>query len=569
MSRHPLRALPCVIVLLGITGCMSFPRQGSGPVTAFSFPAAANPGLVHTVTGTIVEQADPALVLCVVPPGTSVKRLIASVTLGRKGSVTVTTGGQRVVQSDGITVNDFTQPVQYAVEAAGEREPWLYRVIVREAETNARLSQLTLPAGARITPAFSPAVEQYVIEVPFTTAKLALAAVGQSPRLAGMNVAGTLYTGALAVGVVDFSAGQEKSFQIAATAEDGVSAARYSFTLRRTAADKTTALAFVEVRGAALTPAPAAAAASAYTAVAPYETRELFVYARPQSPFASIACLPGGASAGQAAPASLGDPSRVEGVRVDFSTGSRLALALVVKAQDGTLQQHSLEVLRAQPDGNSQLAELAVAGAALTPKFGPEQHAYVAEVPFATHQLTVRAIPQSRSAVVSLLSGQPGAAASSPVVSSPVFPTYPAGVQVDFSAGDMLGLSILVTAQNGESHRYSLLVLRAGPDHSAALSSLSTSAGVLSPAFSAKQDAYILRIPADAAVAQLTAVASDSRAIVVYSGQRDAASAASATAALALAPGERTLVRFLVIAEDGTSRAYVVQAARDAAVPGR
>jgi hypothetical protein len=543
---------------------MSFPRQSQGPLASFSFLASANPALKKDVPGAIVEQADPALVLCVVPPGTAVKKLIASFSLGRQGSVTVVSNGQRTVQNNGITVNDFSAPLRYAVEIPGETDPWVYRVMVREADTNARLAQLTVPAGARLQPAFSPTTEQYTIEVPFTTTRVSIAALAQSRTLASISVAGTSCPGSLAVAVVDFSSGQERAFQVSTLAEDGASAAKYTFLLKRAPADHNAGLSFVDVPDASVSPP---AAGGGFTAMVRYEARQVVVRARPQSPVAAISCTAPGPGGG--APVVLGNPAGQDGVRVDFPAGARLVLTLVVTAQDGMVQQYPLEILRAPPEGNSLLADLSVEAAALSPRFSPEQQAYIAEVPYAARQVTIRAKPQSRSAFVALSLSQPGGAASAPTVSSPVFPTYPEGLQVDFSAVDMLGVTVVVTAQNGESQRYSLLVQRGGPDRNANLASLSASAGSLTPAVSAKQDSYSLRLPADVPSARITAVAAGPRALVVFSSGKEEAEGAGTSVTVSVEPGQKSLVRFLVVAEDGTPRSYQVQVLRDSALSGK
>jgi hypothetical protein len=524
---------------------------------SFSFLASTNPGLSRNVTGEIVEQAEPGLIICVVPPGTNVKKMIASATLNAKVTVTVTTGGQRTVQNNGITANDFSQPVLYSVEIPGEREPWVYRVIVREAETNARLAQVNPPTGTRLQPAFSPTVEQYALEVPFTTTRVSIAAFAQSRNLSGMTIADTAHPGALAVGAVDFSAGQERTFQISTLAEDGVTSQKYTFVVKRAAAERNTALAFVDVRGVSVSPSPQNPAA--FSSTVPYETREVLVRARPLSPASIVALVAPASSAGASAPLTLGNPSAVDGVRASFASGARLPLSIVVTAQDGTVQQYGLEILRAPPDSDKQLSDLAVDAASLSPKFTPDQPAYTAEVPFSTKRLTIRARAQSRTAAIALTVSQQSSPTTAPTVSTPFLPAYPEGAQVDFSGADMLGATLTVTAQNGERMRYSLLVQRAAPDHDTNLASLSASAGSLAPAFSAKQEGYTLRLPPDVTMTQLTAAAASPFASVVFSIPTATEPGPSKTVTLTLGPGEKSLARFLVIAEDGTSRSFQVQ----------
>ena len=561
--RRALFGLGCGLFVLAIAACVSLPHQGSGPVGSFSFLAATNPGLSRDVLGEIVDQAEPALILCVVPPGVNVKKLIASTAVNAKATVSVTAGGQRVVQSNGITVNDFSQPVLYSIETPGEKDPWLYRVIVREAETNARLAQINLPTGARLQPAFSPMTEQYTLEVPFTTTQVIVAAIAQSGNLSGMTIAETSYPGALAVGAVDFSAGQERTIQVKTLAEDGATSVKYTFTVKRAAAERNTTLAFVDVRGASVSSAPQNPTAFVFTV--PYETHEVFVQARTQSSAAKAALLSPGEAASTAAPVSLGDPGAAGGTRAAFPSVTRMPLSIVVTAQDGTVQQYSLEILRAAPDSSKQLAELTIDVGALTPKFSSDQLAYVAEVPYSTKKLTIRARAQSKTASISLVIRQPG----SPTAGSPAtMQAYPEGAAVEFLTVDMLGATIDLTAQNGERIRYSLLIHRAAPDRDANLASLTASAGTLSPAFSIKQDSYTLRLPPDILTTQITATTTSPYATVVFSTPASASEGQDKTATISLGQGEKSQVRFLVIAEDGTPHSFQIQVETTAAVGG-
>lgn len=101
----------------------------------------------------------------------------------------------------------------------------------------------------------------------------------------------------------------------------------------------------------------------------------------------------------------------------------------------------------------------------------------------------------------------------------------------------------------------------------AALSSLSVSAGALSPAFAPATLAYRLDLPEAAATFTVTPTAHDPRArrITVALGgaaPADVASGAASTALAAPAPGGRAALAVVVTAEDGTVQAYAVTVTR-------
>jgi hypothetical protein len=462
------------------------------------------------------------------------------------------------VQTNGITSNDFTSPVLYSIEIPGEKEPWLYRVAVREADTNARLSQVTLPSRAVLQPAFSPVVDQYTIQVPFETKSLSVAALSQSANPQSITIGGTSTPGHLAVAEVDFSSGQQTTFPVIVLAEDGTTRQRYTFVVKRGAPDKNALLGVLYVQDAvfnqAFTPNR-----FAYSASVSFEVREVVLNAQAQSPFATVTLLVPGPSG--SVPQTLARGASAGNVRVEFLSGGRLPLVLMVTAQDGTMQRYNVEILRREANNNNRLSDLVVSDAPLTPQFKPDTFAYMAEVPFSVTRLTIRAIPQDKNASVSLETAQAASPGASPPPSLRVFPGDASGAQVDFPEPEMKGLNIVTTAQNGETLRYTLLLHRSAPDRNVDLASLTASAGTLSPAFSTKVDTFTLKVPADAQSVQITANAASPFARVANQG--DMPKAQNLTIPVSVDPGQKATIRFFVTAEDGTQKLYQVQVTRD------
>ena len=559
MKPRAMWLFTVALLALDLGACATVGGHGTGPIDSFSFLGSANPGLPRDVVGRIIAQGEPELINVVIPHGIDMRKLIASVKLTTNAVVSVMSGEQRIVQTNGITANDFSSPVLYSVEIPGEKEPWLYRVVVREADTNARLAQVTLPARAVLQPAFSAVVDQYTIQVPFETRSLSIAALAQSPDPQSITIGGTSTPGHLAVGEVDFSSGQQTTFPITVLAEDGTTKTRYTFVVRRNPPDKNALLGVLYIPDAVFTQ-PFSPAKFAYSASVSFEVREVTLNAQAQSPFATVSVtVPG--SGGGPVPASRG--GNAGNVRVDFPTGMRLPVTVTVTAQDGTTQKYNLEILRREANNNNRLSDLMVVDATLTPPFKPDTLAYTAEVPYSVTRLTLRALPQDKNASISLETAQATGPNASPPPSVRVYPGEAAGLQVEFSEPEMKGLNVVATAQNGETLRYTLLLHRSAPDRTADLGSLTATAGVLSPAFSVKVDTFTLRLPADATGVQVTATAASQFARVSSSDLGDPGRSQSATVPVDVDPWQRTVIRFFVTAEDGTQKLFQVQVTRD------
>lgn len=554
-------AVMVAVLALGMSACatMGVTGHGTGPIDSLTFMGSANPGLPKDTAGRIIAQGEPELIIVVVPHGVDIRKLIASVKLNTNAVIAVVNGDQRVVQTNGITANDFTSPVLYSIEIPGEKEPWLYRVVVREADTNARLAQVTLPARSVLQPAFSPIVDQYTIQVPFETKTLSVAALAQSANPQSITIGGTSTPGHLAVADVDFSSGQQTTFPISVLAEDGTTRSRYTFVVKRSPPDRDALLGVLYIPDAVFTQ-PFSPTKFAYSASVSFEVKEVVLNAQAQSPYASVTMTTPNSTKG---PIPLARGASAGNVRVDFPSGGRLPLVLTVTAQDGTTQRYNLEILRREANNDNLLSDLVVVDAPLTPPFKPDTLAYTAEVPYSLTRLTVRAIPQDKNAAISLETAQAAGPNASPPPSVRVYPGDATGVQVEFPEPELKGLNIITTAQNGETLRYTLLLHRAAPDRTADLASLTASAGALTPAFSVKVDTYSLRLPADATGVQLTAAAASPFARVSTSDQGDAPRSQSATVPVNVDPGQKDIIRFFVTAEDGTQKLFQIQVSKD------
>ena len=234
--RNLLRAsFLLAAALIALAGCASSGGRGQGPVQSFALTAAANTGLPQTIVGVIDERQERKVISVVVPPGTSLGALVATLSLKVEAVINVVSTGTKVAQANGSTPNDFSVPVLYSIEVPGEKKPWQYTVTVRQADTEARLARVSFPDGYTLVPAFSPAVNRYSVEVPYASTSVRMELRAMSQWLRSMSVAGASSVGAAAAVAIPFASVPRQSVQIETLAEDGVSHAAYEIVVRRAA----------------------------------------------------------------------------------------------------------------------------------------------------------------------------------------------------------------------------------------------------------------------------------------------------------------------------------------------
>jgi hypothetical protein len=563
MRKSMFFAAAALAALTSLAGCVSMGR-GHGPIETLVIPASANPGLPGDIVGSINLAVNPHEIRLVVPPGTNLHALVAKFSLNAEASIAVISSGNKVAQQNGATPNDFSVPVIYSVEVPGEKKPWLYRVIAREMETNPRLGQLFLPAGARLQPTLDPSVHEYMAELPFASAVVRIEARAQSQFAKSVSIDGRESSGPVGRADVDFASIQQKPIAIDILAEDGVTRDRYAVTLVRGAPDDNARLGSLDIQGLALS-SPFSPAQMNYQLVVPFETRGLVVRAKAESRFASVALAAGSVTGGQSATplAGAGDPTTSSGAAIDFTQTDRLALVVAVTAQDGRVQQYFVDVLRGAPDSNNFLSDLSLGvgatGLALSPDFNPGQLRYSALLPFSSPQVRIVAHPQSGVAALNLSGGRAGGAVQGD-------PRSPAGALVDLPAGiDRFSLLLMVAAQDGSARGYIVDLRRAPPDRNSELLSLVASDGSLSPPFNPRQLSYSLSLPATSEGASFSVCAASPGATVSIAGQQGIAPARSLAYAIKAAPGSSAVLGLVVRAEDGSQRQYLVQISRAAA----
>ena len=246
------------------------------------------------------------------------------------------------------------------------------------------------------------------------------------------------------------------------------------------------------------------------------------------------------------------------------NTDESMLILLQLESNDPYYQQIRLVYVTVDDDEVSDdpaLAGLALSAGTLAPPFAPGTTQYRASVPRDVASVTVTPTARNSGASVTV----DGQSATSGEASGPI--ALPHGAR---------DIAVVVTAQDGSTTRtYTVTVTRAGgtpgtpvtppppppPPVTPAgptLSALSLSAGWL--AFAPQTSAYAVAVPYAVAGVTVTPAADDSAATVAVNGETVGNGEASAP--VALAAGEETVIEVAVTAPGGATRIYTVTVTR-------
>jgi hypothetical protein len=121
VSVNKLAPVAILLALAALTACQSARSRQEGPIDTFSFLSTANPRLPQNVNGAITERADPKSIHLVVPAGTDLSRVVATLALNTEATITVISSGERVVQENGRTPQRFLDAGLVRYRAARRR----------------------------------------------------------------------------------------------------------------------------------------------------------------------------------------------------------------------------------------------------------------------------------------------------------------------------------------------------------------------------------------------------------------------------------------------------------------
>lgn len=197
-------------------------------------------------------------------------------------------------------------------------------------------------------------------------------------------------------------------------------------------------------------------------------------------------------------------------------------ITITVTAENNTFRAYTIDVYR-EPSDNNYLSDLKVDGTTVN-LFSREKTDYAITVENSTLEVDVTPVLEDVNASVS-------------------------GGGVTQLKSGLNTISIVVTAQNGQTRVYTINVTRKQSSNNF-LAMLSTLEGTISPAFTKENNNYTMKVPYEVVKLTLTAVAEDANATVTVEGNND------------FAVGDSNMVTIKVEAEDGSLNEYKIKVER-------
>ena len=220
-----------------------------------------------------------------------------------------------------------------------------------------------------------------------------------------------------------------------------------------------------------------------------------------------------------------GNPSGAIALNVGDNT-----VTTVVTAQDGvTTTTYTITVHRKSADAT--LSALALSSVTLNPSFSSSTTNYTGSVPYTTTSTTITATANNAFAAVS------GTGAQSLATSANT-------------------LNVLVTAEDGNSQTYSVVVTRATASTNSSLSSLVLSSGTLSPAFASGTTSYTGTVSNTTSSITVTPTVADSTATVTVNGT--SVNSGSPSGGITLNTGNNTITTVVTAQNGVTTTTYTV-----------
>nr|WP_294942880.1 cadherin-like beta sandwich domain-containing protein [uncultured Mucilaginibacter sp.] len=416
-----------------------------------------------------------------------------------------------------VTSSDGTATKQYDIN------------ITRTApSTNANLSAFVTNAGT-LSPAFASGTLNYTTSVSNATTGITI-----SPTAANVNatvqVNGVDVPSGSASGAIPLNVGVNV-IKVVVTAENGTTIKTYKLTVTRAPSTIATLDALTPSTG---TLAPVFAANTTAYAIAVPNT------------ITNIKLTP--VTTDAAATIKVNNVAVVSGAAsqpIALNAGSNL-IPVTVMAEDGsTTKTYNVTVTRAV-SSNADLSALTISAGVLSPSFVGTSTSYSASVPNTTNSITLTPTAAGTNATIKVnnivvASG----AASQPIV-------------LNVGANN---ISVTVLAEDGISNRtYTISVTRA-VSANANLADLVLSEGLLSPAFTAANQAYTANVVNATTSITVTPTVADPTATVTVNNVATASGTASAPIPVVLGSNPITIV---VTAQDLTTKTYTIDLVRAA-----
>ena len=367
--------------------------------------------------------------------------------------------------------------------------------VTRAASSNANLNALSLSSGT-LSPVFAQATTNYTASVSNTISNITVTPV-TSDATATMQVNGmTVFSGSVS-GPIPLVVGAN-TINTIVTAQNG-NIQTYSVVVNR-AASSNANLNSLNLSSGTLSPIFTQATTN-YTASVSSTTSSITVTPVTSDATATVQVNGNAVTSGSASQA------------VPLVIGTN-TVNVTVTAQDGTVQTYAVIVTRAN-SSNNYLADLSLSSGTLSPVFATGTLSYTAEV---TNDITsITATPTTSDAMATVEVN--GITVTNGTASAPI----------NLAVGPNT-VSVIVTAQNGASLIYTVIVTRDGVPLSsnADLVNLTTSTGTLAPVFANSTFSYTTAVSNATSTITVTPTTSDATATVQVNGVTVISGSASA-----------------------------------------
>ena len=234
------------------------------------------------------------------------------------------------------------------------------------------------------------------------------------------------------------------------------------------------------------------------------------------------------------------------------AAGTTTPVSIVVSESGTNSRTYTVLLVRAGLTGNNSLQNLTLSGGRLTPAFNPNTLTYSADVDDSVS-----------SVMVSATKADPNAVMSGSVTAPAGTATGQATIPLD-GPGTSRVVSIAVTAPNGSSKTYTIVVVRGATASNSNLSALTVSPGTLAPGFNGDIQNYNVEVDERTTSVTISATKADPNAVMAGSVTAEAGTATGQSTIPLGGPGTSRVVSITVAAPNGSSKTYTITIERAA-----
>lgn len=400
--------------------------------------------------------------------------------------------------------------------------------VFRSLSTDADLTNLVVSSGT-LNPAFNSATTSYSNTVGSDVSSITVTPT-RSSSLASITVNGQSVTSGSPSQSIPLNFGSN-TITTVVTAQNG-STKTYTVNVNRPASGNAELSNLVPNSGS-LTPAFAGATIN-YTMTVPHATLNIRFTPTVADPSATVKVN------------GLTVASGSQSQNISLSVGSNIIL-VVVTAQNGTTQTYTIDVERAI-GSDPNLSDIFLNSGTLNPAFAQNTINYTASVSNATTSLLVAPFAVEATASIT--------------VNSVATPSGSFSQSIPLNVGANT-ITIVVTAQNGATKTYTVIVTRAA-DSNNDLSNLTVSTGSLTPSFDAGTLSYAVSVQVSTSSIIVTPTASSATSTITVNG--NAVTSGSASGSIALSIGSN-VITVVVTAQNGVTKTYTVNVTRASTSP--